>query len=180
MTIKSKNIFQYAPTVTLNHEEIDSHPERVSNIKLVTNKYNKKGINFLSKTDDWKTFEKNNPAIAPFLKKKKYTQLISQKGNSNCGKNNSINNFKSRKRKTRKQTTLKYPGDFCCLNCLHSFETKNKLKYHKKVCKNKDFFGIEMPPEKDNILEFNQYIKLHKMLYFIYTDIGFLTKIIDG
>ena len=37
-----------------------------------------------------------------------------------------------------------------------------------------------MPPEKDNILEFNQYIKLHKMLYFIYTDIGFLTKIIDG
>ena len=23
--------------------------------------------------------------------------------------------------------TLKYNGDFCCLNCLHSFRTENKL-----------------------------------------------------
>ena len=28
------------------------------------NKYNWKGINYPSKIDDWKTFEKNNPTIA--------------------------------------------------------------------------------------------------------------------
>ena len=54
--------------------------------------------------------------------------------------------------------TAKHDGEFYCLNCLHSFKTKNKLKSHEKVCQNKKFFGIIMPLEKDNILEFNQYI----------------------
>ena len=33
-------------------------------------------------------------------------------------------------------------GDFCCLNCLHSFRTKNKLKEHENVCKNHDYCYI--------------------------------------
>ena len=71
---------------------------------------------------------------------------------------------------------------FYCLNCLHSFRAENKLQSHKKVCKNKDFRGIVMPPpEKDNILEFNQYVKLDKMPYIIiYADIESLIKKIDG
>ena len=44
-------------------------------------------------------------------------------------------------------------------NCLHIFRTENKLKSREKVCKNKDFCGIVMPSEKDNILELNQYMK---------------------
>ena len=35
----------------------------------------------------------------------------------------------------------KHNGDFYCLNCLHSFRTKNSLKLitqNKKVCENKD------------------------------------------
>ena len=61
------------------------HPEKVSNIKPLVNKYNWKGINYPSKIDDWKTFEKNNPTIALNIlyikekKKKKYVQLIFQK-----------------------------------------------------------------------------------------------------
>ena len=56
--------FQYAATVALNYEEIRWNPERVPNIKLFRNKYNWKGINYPSKIDDWKIFEKNNPTIA--------------------------------------------------------------------------------------------------------------------
>ena len=37
-----------------------------------------------------------------------------------------------------------------------------------------------MPSEKDNILEFNQYIRSDKMPYIIYADIGSLIKKIDG
>ena len=37
--------------------------------------------------------------------------------------------------------------------------------------KKKDFCGIVILSEKDNILEFNQYIKSDKMLYIIYADI---------
>ena len=41
----------------------------------------------------------------------------------------------------------------------------------KKVCKNKDFCGIAIPSEKDNILGFNQYTKSNKMSYIFYADI---------
>ena len=63
--------------------------ERVSNIKPFINECKWKGINYPSKIDDWKTFEKNNLTIAPnilyikevfcILKKKKYIQLMFQK-----------------------------------------------------------------------------------------------------
>ena len=45
---------------------------------------------------------------------------------------------------------------------------------------NKDCCGIIMRSEKDNILEFNQYMKPDKMLYITQADIESLTKKIDG
>ena len=36
---KDEKCFQYATTVALNYGEIESHPERVSNIKPIINKY---------------------------------------------------------------------------------------------------------------------------------------------
>ena len=45
---------------------------------------------------------------------------------------------------------------------------------------NKDFCRILMTSVKDNILEFNQYIKSDKMPYIIYGDMESLIKIIDG
>ena len=66
--------------------------------------------------------------------------------------------------------TSKHKGDFCSLNCLHSFRTENKLMSHEKLCKNKDFCGIVMPSKKDKILDFDQYVKSDKMPYIIYAD----------
>ena len=48
--------------------------------------------------------------------------------------------------------TSKNNGDFYCLNCLHSFGTKNKLKSHKIACENKDYRSIIMLSEDKNIL----------------------------
>ena len=59
--------------------------------------------------------------------------------------------------------TSKNKDYYCCLNCLHSFRAKNKLKSHENLCKNKDFCVILMPSEKDSILEFNQGMKSDKM-----------------
>ena len=63
-TINPKNAddkcFQYAVTVVLNYGEIKWNPERISDIKRFINKYNWKEINYSSKIDEWKTFEKNN------------------------------------------------------------------------------------------------------------------------
>ena len=77
-------------------------------------------------------------------------------------------------------TTSKHDGDFYCLKCLHSFRTANKLKSHEKLCKNKDFYENAMPSEKNNVSEFNQYMKSEKIPYIIYADIESLIKIIGG
>ena len=50
-------------TVALNFREIESHLERVSNIKMFRNKYKWKVINYSSKTVNRKSFEKNNRSI---------------------------------------------------------------------------------------------------------------------
>ena len=79
-----------------------------------------------------------------------------------------------------KRIISKHHGDFYFLNCLHSFRTENKLKSHEKVCKNNDLCEIVMPSKKDNILEFNQYMKTDKMPYIIYAGVESLIKKIDG
>ena len=47
-------------------------------------------------------------------------------------------------------------GDFYCLNCFHSYTTKNKLKKHKKVCENYDHCRVEMPEEYNKISKYNK------------------------
>ena len=43
--------------------------------------------------------------------------------------------------------TSKNDGDFYCLNCLHSFRTKNKLELYKRLYENKDVCNVIMPFE---------------------------------
>ena len=49
-----------------------------------------------------------------------------------------------------KGITSKNNGDSYFLNCLPFYRTKNKLKSHEKVCKNKDFCGIVLLSQTDN------------------------------
>ena len=66
-TINPKNkdkCFQYSITVTLNHQEIENHSERILNIKPFIDKYNWKGIDFPAGIKDWKKFEENNKEVA--------------------------------------------------------------------------------------------------------------------
>ena len=75
-----------------------------------------------------------------------------------------------------KEITSKHDGDFYCLNCLHSFRTENKLIYLEKVCKNKDFCGVVMSSQKNNLVQFNQNMKSDKMPYIIYAHLESLIK----
>ena len=54
----------YAITVALNHNKIDSHPERILNTIPHISKYNWDRINFPSQRKDWELFEKDNEGIA--------------------------------------------------------------------------------------------------------------------
>ena len=61
-----------------------------------------------------------------------------------------IRNLFEQKEENKNEIMPKNAGDFCCLNYLHSFKTKNKLESHKKVCENKDCCGTVIPPEDTN------------------------------
>ena len=38
-----------------------------------------------------------------------------------------------------KRMTSNHKSDYNCLNCLHSFKTKKKLKNHENICKNHEY-----------------------------------------
>ena len=49
--------------------------------------------------------------------------------------------------------TPNHAGDLYCLNCFHSYTTKNKLKRHEKICKDHDFCHVKMPNKNNEILK---------------------------
>ena len=53
-------MFPVSITVALNHQNIENHPERTSNIKTFINQYNWDGIDFPAGIKDWKKSERNN------------------------------------------------------------------------------------------------------------------------
>ena len=61
---KDNNCFQYAITAALNCQNIDNHPERISNLKPFINNYNWKNIVFPADSKDWRKSECNNKKIA--------------------------------------------------------------------------------------------------------------------
>ena len=67
--------------------------------------------------------------------------------------------------------TSEHDGNFYCLNCLHSFRTKDKLESHKKVYGNNVFCSVVMPFKDTTIVEFNQYKKSDKTPFIIYADL---------
>ena len=75
-----------------------------------------------------------------------------------------------------RKITSKRHGDFCDLNCLHSFWAKNRLESHKKIPDNNYFYNTVMPFEDTEILEYNQYKKSDKAPFIIYTDLEFFNR----
>ena len=67
--------------------------------------------------------------------------------------------------------TSNHNGDFYCLNCLHSYRTKEKLKKHEKVCNNHDYCYVKMPNKFEKILKYNPGEKPLKVPFVIYVDL---------
>ena len=67
-------------------------------------------------------------------------------------------------------------GDFYCLNCFHSYRTKNKFEKHKKICENHDYCHVEMPNENNKIIKYNQGEKSIRSPFIIYADLESLVE----
>ena len=64
MNKEDKKCFQWAATVTLDHQQIKEEPQRITKIKTVTDIYDWEGKSHSSEKNDWKKIEKNNQTIA--------------------------------------------------------------------------------------------------------------------
>ena len=75
-----------------------------------------------------------------------------------------------------KGITSTHEKDFDCLNCFHSYRTKNKLESHKKICENHDYCHVEMPTKDNNIIKYNHGEKSMKVPFIIYADLECLLE----
>ena len=78
-----------------------------------------------------------------------------------------------------KGITSKHKGDFYCLNCFHSYSTKENLKKHKNLCENHGYWYLEMPKEVNKILKYNHGDKSMKGPFTIYVDLESLPEKIN-
>ena len=67
--------------------------------------------------------------------------------------------------------TSTHKEDFYCLNCFHSYRTRNKLESRKKICENHNYCNVEMPTKNNNQGE-----KSIKLPFVIYADLECLLE----
>ena len=72
--------------------------------------------------------------------------------------------------------TSNHDRDFYCLDCFHSYRTKNKLEAHKKICENRDYCHVEMPTKDNNTIKYNQGEKSIKLPFVVYADLECLLE----
>ena len=66
--------------------------------------------------------------------------------------------------------------DFYCLNYFYSYNTKEKLKKHERVCNDHDHCYLEMPNEENKILKYNYGEESLKVPAIIYADLECLLE----
>ena len=193
-TINPKNnddkCFQYAVTLALNLDNIDNHPKRLSKIKPFINQYNWKDIDFPPTNKDWRKLELNNDIALNILyiphNTKKTQRTYRSKNNLTCNKQIILLMITDGKKwhylavknlsgllKGITSTNEKY---FYCLNCFHSYRTKNKLESQKKLCENHYYCHVEMPTEDNNIIKYNHGEKSMKVPFIMYADLECLLE----
>ena len=72
--------------------------------------------------------------------------------------------------------TSNHHDGFYCLNCFHSYRTKNKLEAHKKICENHDYCHVEMPIKGNSTIKYNNGEKSMKIPFTIYADLECLLE----
>ena len=155
-------------TVALKTISNKNNPERRSKIKPFIDQYNWKEISFISQQKDWKTFDSNTKSIS---------LNIFYFGHNNKEIRHEYKSKDSLKRENQvilvmiidsekwhylavkklfalfRGVTSKHDRDFYCLIFFHFYTTKNKLEKHDQVCKNHDYFYVEIPNEDNKILK---------------------------
>ena len=164
--------------------------KREDHILNFIDQYNWKDLDFPPTNKDWKKFALNNKVALNILYIPHNTKKIqlAYRSKYNLTYNKQIiflmitdgekwhylvvNNLSGLLR----GVTSNHYSDFYCLNCFHSYRTKNKLEPHKKICENHDYCHVEMPTKGNNTIKYNHGEKSIKMPFTIYADLECLLE----
>ena len=158
--IDDNNCFLYSIVAALNYQSIPNHPERINNLEPFISCYNWVDIEFPAGHKDYSALKKNNPEIAlnilyiPYNTFEirpcyisKHTETRNIQANllmiTDGQKNWHYLAIKSIPALLRGVAST-HNGDFCCLNCFHSYRTHNALKNHEKLCEDQDHCNVKM------------------------------------
>ena len=193
-TINPRNddytFFQYAVTLALDFDEVNKNSQRISKIKPFIEEYNWEDIDFPSTSKDLKKFELNNEVALNILYVPHNTKKIeiAYKSKHNLTREKQIillmisngENWHYLLVKSLSGLltgiTSNHKEDFYCLNCFHSYRTKNKLEAHKKICENRDYCRVEMPTKDNNTIKYNHGEKSIKLPFVVYGDLECLLE----
>ena len=182
--------FQYVTTLALNFDNINNHPEKMSKIRPFIDQYNWKDIDLPATSKDWKKFELNNKVALNILYIPHNTKKIqlSYRSKYDLTYNKQIillmitdgekwhylivNNLS----RLLRGITSNHHDCFYCLNCFHSYRTKNKLEAHKKICESHDYCHVEMPIKGNNTIKYNHGEKSIKIPFTIYANLECLLE----
>ena len=158
--INNDNPLKNALDDAFNYQNIENDPQIIAKLKPYINKYNWEGIKFPARSEEWKTFERNNKTIALniwFIRHNAKTVRVAYRSEHNSKRKKqvillmitdgkqwyylAITNLSA----LLQGNSSNHEGDFYCLNCFSSYTTKNKLKEHEEICNNHDSCHIEMP-----------------------------------
>ena len=128
------------------------NPQRISKIKPFIDQYIWKDTDFSNTNKDWRKLELNNDIALNILyiphNTKKIQLTYRSKNKLTCDKQIILLMITDGKKwhylvvkslpGLLKGITSTHEKDFYCLNCFHSYRTKNKLELHKKICENRD------------------------------------------
>ena len=159
-------------------------------VKPFINQYDWSEIYFPSHVGDWKKSELNNKSIALNVlyvpegektirhtyKSKYYLTCANQVillmiTNGEKGHYLTVRSLSA----LLKRRTSKHNGDSYCLNCFHSYRTKEALENHMKVCEDKDYCYIEMP-EKSALFKYHHGVKSMRAPFVMYADLESLLE----
>ena len=186
---KDQECFKWAVIAALEFQNIESHPERISNLIKFSNKYDWSGLGFPVCFKDISKFEfRNQISINLLAIEDKEIHICSKGGNYERIINLLIISESNRKHYvaikslsrllSSKNTKHKGKENFC-KNCLQGFIEESSRDEHLDYCINNESVKVEMPDKKP-IVQYSDGQFQFKVPFIMYADFESILEPIQG
>ena len=185
--------FKWAIIAVDKWMDIDSHPERVSNLREFADSYNWSGLEFPVSPKQIGKFEaKNDISVNVLGLEGKDIYILRNSNRSDLRAHREINSLmisedginhytaiKSLSRLLGSSNTKHKCKQYFCTNCLHGFSLEASRDEHRVYCEDNETIRVEMPRERSKV-EFCDGQNQFKVPFIMYADFESILEPIQG